>query len=81
MELCVCNLEQYILKQVQIPIEMRESSCPGDFSVIGALEGPWRKWDILEQISKAVEFIHGCNLVHRDLKPRNGNIPSAAWTD
>jgi serine/threonine protein kinase len=80
MELCACNLEQYILKEVQIPFEMRESSCPGDFSIIAALEGPWREWDILEQISKAIEFIHSCNLVHRDLKPRNGEMPNTTKT-
>jgi serine/threonine protein kinase len=29
-------------------------------------------WDVMEQISMGVEFLHQCNLVHRDLNPTNG---------
>jgi hypothetical protein len=79
MELCACNLEQYILRdELGISFEMRESACPGPFAEIGAKDGPWRDWDILEQISEAVEFIHSCGLVHRDIKPRNGIIHNSA---
>lgn len=28
-------------------------------------------WDIMEQISNGLRFIHGCGEVHRDLKPSN----------
>jgi serine/threonine protein kinase len=73
MELCACNLEQYIVREaLGITFEIRETARPGGFAEIGAQDGVWRDWDILEQISEAVEFIHSCGLVHRDLKPRNG---------
>jgi len=30
---------------------------------------------IMWEIASGVEFIHGCNAVHRDLKPKNGKKP------
>ena len=30
---------------------------------------------IMWEIASGVEFIHGCNAVHRDLKPRNSKFP------
>lgn len=34
--------------------------------------GLWAKWDIMEQISNGLTFIHDRNLIHRDIKPNNG---------
>ena len=50
MELCACNLEEYIQGQVEIPVQMRTMACPGPFVAIGQSMGPWQKWNILEQI-------------------------------
>jgi serine/threonine protein kinase len=36
-------------------------------------------WDIMEQIASGICFIHSCGEVHRDLKPRNGNIDRGVW--
>lgn len=30
-------------------------------------------WDIMENIAEGVAFIHDIKVVHRDLKPKNGN--------
>jgi serine/threonine protein kinase len=69
MEFCELNLDEYI-----------EGKTPSGFllenpRVLGApfLErGTWCIWDIMQQISCGVQFIHSCQEVHRDLKPRNG---------
>ena len=31
-------------------------------------------WDIVKDIALGLAFLHGIGEVHRDLKPRNGNI-------
>jgi serine/threonine protein kinase len=72
MELCDCNLDQYIKQQTDILFEMRDLSAPGEFGNIGNRRGPWHKWDIMEQICEGVKYIHGKDLVHRDVKPQNG---------
>jgi tetratricopeptide (TPR) repeat protein len=75
MELCACNLEQYMNREVDIRFEMRHLACPGRFAEVGSHPGPWQKWDIMEQICEGVRFIHSKDLVHRDVKPRNGKPP------
>ena len=72
MELCDSHLENYIRGDVDIAFEMRCASELGQFTEMGGRSGPWHKWDIMEQICEGVKFIHSKDLVHRDLKPRNG---------
>jgi hypothetical protein len=77
MELCPCNLEEFIRSEVwQAEVKWNELSRPGPFAALAKEDGPWKKWNILEQICEGVKFIHGCGLVHRDMKPQNGEALS-----
>ena len=74
MELCQMNLEQYIsgrfgpaMASTQTSIDGRDMERNADGSKFSIL------WDILNQITEGLHFIHNLNEVHRDLKPRNGN--------
>jgi len=71
MELCDLNLEKYLKRDwtasmrekfpffsCEMPPEMRMSQV----------------WEIMENIRNGVAFIHELHEIHRDLKPRNGNI-------
>lgn len=71
MELCDLNLENYMDKKwtpdmrktvfyftENLPTRMR----------VGQI------WDIMEDITKGLSFLHQNNMVHRDVKPRNGNL-------
>jgi serine/threonine protein kinase len=72
MELCDLNLERWIYRTwgedtaktfphltVDLPPRMRISQV----------------WDIMEDITRAVAFIHGEHEIHRDLKPSNSLYP------
>lgn len=71
MELCDGNLEDYILRKSPEPFQVQSNPrllgqfCE-DIVIIMV-------WDIMEQISNGVAFIHSCKQIHRDLKPQNGN--------
>jgi serine/threonine protein kinase len=80
MELCDLNLERWIYQKwdentakklphltVELPPRMR----------LGQV------WDIMEDITRAVAFIHDEHEIHRDLKPSNGTLitPSPLFFD
>jgi serine/threonine protein kinase len=75
MELCQGNLDDYLHEKKTLTYE--SSSNPRFFNATLLEKGDWYIWDIMEQISKGIEFIHSRTLVHRDLKPRNGNLSVA----
>lgn len=64
MELCDFDLEEYISGRLTTP----ESKNLSEYSLTN---GAWNYWDIMEQISNGLKFIHERELVHRDLKPSN----------
>jgi serine/threonine protein kinase len=70
MELCECDLEQYIRDSKNCPSYTADLN-PRLFGVAEQVEIS-NTWDIMEQISSGIQFIHACDLVHRDLKPSNG---------
>jgi len=72
MEVCGINLEEYIATPAATTYISSEN--PRLFGTKFGECGMWNAWDIMEQISGGVEFIHSCEQVHRDLKPRNGRI-------
>ena len=80
MELCDLNLDRWIYRKwdentvkkfphltVELPPRMR----------LGQV------WDIMEDITRAVAFIHDDHEIHRDLKPSNGTLttPSSLFSD
>lgn len=70
MELCDFNLEEYIRGKNSLLYDLSHNS-----RLLGLPfkeRGVWNVWDIMEQISIGVQFIHDTEQVHRDLKPRNG---------
>lgn len=70
MELCEASLEDYIDDKEPLTYELYDN--PRLFKSGFKIRGIWNTWDIMEQISKGIAFLHAAKLVHRDLKPRNG---------
>ena len=70
MELCDLNLEQWIFRTwdeataKKLPSFLTEQLPPR--ARMGQV------WDIMEDVTRAVAFIHGSHEIHRDLKPSNG---------
>jgi serine/threonine protein kinase len=73
MEFCEGNLEHYIKRihpsRFEAAHNLRLPSI--SFDHVGRVT---TIWNIAEQISSGLSFIHACGEVHRDLKPRNGNL-------
>jgi serine/threonine protein kinase len=68
MEWCEFNLHEYIYGTQKTP----ESK---NLSGLSLPEGYASLWDVMEQVTSGVAFLHQKALVHRDLKPRNGKRP------
>ena len=64
MELCDVNLEDYN-KANWVVMRSTEFISYSKWAV--------EIWTIMKDIASGLEFIHGNNEVHRDLKPRNGS--------
>ena len=69
-ELCEASLEQYI--RYKEPFSYELDSNPRLFDAPDLGRGIWNVWDIMEQISSGLEFIHNSKYLHLNLKPRNG---------
>ena len=72
MELCDGNLEEYILGKS--PEKFQFSSNPRLLGTSMFDNTILNVWDVMEQISSGLEFIHSKGEVHRDMKPRNGKF-------
>ena len=68
MELCDMNLETFIQRKWTPKMELL-------LPYITADSGPRVRtvqiWNIMEDTSNGLAYIHGLNEIHRDLKPRN----------
>jgi serine/threonine protein kinase len=71
MELCDLNLEDYIYRDPDLPIQSSVprfvKAAPSDVKVL-------QIWNIMKEITGGVDFIHDKNEVHRDLKPSNSTV-------
>jgi serine/threonine protein kinase len=70
MELCDLNLDNYMKKE-WTP-EMRKT-VPYFTENLPTRMRVGQIWDIMEDITKGVGFLHQNNMIHRDLTPCNGN--------
>jgi serine/threonine protein kinase len=70
MELCDLNLNNYIRKE-WTP-KMRQT-VPYFTENLPTRMRVGQIWDIMEDITKGVSFLHQNNMIHRDLTPCNGN--------
>lgn len=69
MELCQGNLDNYIKNLHPYQYDMSGSR---SLLGLGHERGIWNVWDIVEQITSGIQYIHSCKEVHRDIKPQNG---------
>jgi serine/threonine protein kinase len=69
MELCDLNLERWIYKSWNERAARRLPHLAIDLPPRARMG---QVWDIMEDITRAVAFIHEHRSVHRDLKPSNG---------
>jgi len=80
MELCAFNLRDFINSGIRSALgpQFLDSHLASD--ALRSLNA----WNIIEQITQGLHFIHGRGEVHRDLKPENGNknphhLDNCAW--
>jgi len=71
MEMCILNLEDYISGNIKSVLGISKYIDPlfKDKS-LQCLS----LWGITKQITSGLDFIHSHGELHRDLKPRNGNL-------
>ena len=70
MELCDLNLEQWIYRSWD---HLTVQKLPFLTAELPPRARMGQVWDIMEDITRAVAFIHGAHEIHRDLKPSNGS--------
>lgn len=69
MELCILNLEDYILGDIMSSYGISKYVDPRSAEDnLGCLS----LWGIIKQITSGLKFIHSHGELHRDLKPQNG---------
>ena len=72
MELCDMNLKDYISSSDDVIVGHHTSGSQYyDIVLPSRSKGPYYIWNIMEQVSCGIVFIHSQGCVHRDVKPAN----------
>ena len=75
MELCDFNLENYIYKQwtpeMKLAVPYMTADLPSRMQMNHI-------WDVMEDITRGIAFVHSKRFVHRDLKPCNSRTPKVS---
>jgi len=74
MELCDLNLERWIYRSWD---ETTAKKLPFLTAELPPRARIGQVWDIMEDITRAVSFIHASHEIHRDLKPSNSAYNSS----
>jgi len=77
MELCDLNLERWIYQNWDEATAKKLSFLTAQLPFRARVG---QVWDIMEDITRAVAFIHENHEIHHDLKPSNGLYPYKTWT-
>jgi serine/threonine protein kinase len=70
MELCNLNLERWIYRTWNERTARELPLLTADLPPRARMD---QTWDIMDDIIRAVAFVHELNEIHRDLKPSNGS--------
>jgi serine/threonine protein kinase len=71
MELCIFNLEDYIVSNARETFGLSKYFSP---SAMEDEQGCLSLWGIMSQITNGLTYIHFQHELHRDLKPRNSTF-------
>jgi serine/threonine protein kinase len=71
MELCIFNLEDYIVSNSRETFSLPKYLSP---SAMKDEQGCLSLWGIISQITNGLTYIHIQHELHRDLKPRNSTF-------
>lgn len=74
MELCDLDLSDYIAS-----CQSKSEICCLRSKALSPVEKMSKTFDILSDVTRGVAFIHQHEMVHRDIKPRNGNCLSKRY--
>jgi serine/threonine protein kinase len=75
MEFCDLNLDSWIQRRWTPVLEQK---LPYLTANVPSRTRMTQIWDIMEDLTKGVAFIHAVGQVHRDLKPRNSTSPGVS---
>jgi serine/threonine protein kinase len=67
MELCHLTLHDFIHQKASLGDSSPDCFTRGSVTQI---------WDVMSQIASGVQYVHREGQVHRDIKPKNGNLCS-----